>query len=247
MIKIKDLPTRPPKNADRDELEKETKKMAKKLADFQAVMNAQGKYNILVILQGMDASGKDGAVKNVFKYCSHIGIHLHSFKKPSKEEMGHDFLWRAHKIAPLKGEIAIWNRSHYEDVLIQRVHNWVDEERVHKRFKAINAFEELLSFDNDTIIFKFFLNLSHEQQEIELQERIDEREKNFKYNPGDWAERKHWDKYMECYEDILNKCNTIPWTVVPVDERWYRNYVMLKVITERLEKLNMEYPKLEKE
>lgn len=197
---------------------------------------------MLVVMQGMDASGKDGAVKKVFKYCSHIGIHLHSFKKPSKEEDNHDFLWRAHKITPQKGEIALWNRSHYEDVLIQRVHGWISEERVEKRMAAINAFEDLLQFDNDTIIFKFFLNLSYNQQEIELKERIEEPEKNFKYNPGDWAERKHWDKYMECYEDILNKCNLVPWTVVPVDARWYRDYVMLSAIVQKLESLNMEYP-----
>lgn len=246
-MKIKDLPTRPPKDADRDKLEKETKKMAKKLADLQAVMNAEGKYNVLVILQGMDASGKDGAVKNVFKYCSHIGVHLHSFKKPSKEEMAHDFLWRAHKITPKRGEIAIWNRSHYEDILIQRVHGWINEEKVEKRIAAINAFEDLLSFDNDTIIFKFYLSLSYEQQEIELQERIDEPEKNFKYNPGDWEQRKHWDRYMECYEDVLNKCNRIPWTPVPVDARWYRDYVILKEMTERLEKLGMEYPGMPEE
>jgi len=243
MIKIKKLPTAPPKGINREKLEKETKKLAKRLAELQAVMNAEGKHSMLVVMQGMDASGKDGAVKNVFKYCSHIGIHLHSFKKPSKEEMGHDFLWRAHKIAPLKGEIALWNRSHYEDILIQRVHGWIDEERVKKRMAAINAFEDLLQFDNGTIIFKFFLNLSYDQQKIELQERIDEREKNFKYNPGDWAEREHWDKYMDCYEDVLNKCNTVPWTVVPVDSRWYRDYVMLSVIVEKLESLKMKYPK----
>ena len=245
MLKIKNLPTAPPSGADRDEIEKETKKLTKRLAELQAVMNAEGKYSMLVVMQGMDASGKDGAVKKVFKYCSHIGIHLHSFKKPSKEEAAHDFLWRAHKITPQKGEIALWNRSHYEDVLIQRVHGWIDEERVAKRFAAINAFEDLLQFDNDTVIFKFFLNLSYDQQKIELQERIDEREKNFKYNPGDWAEREHWDKYMECYEDILNRCDLVPWTVVPVDARWYRDYVMAKAMVEKLEKLNMEYPAME--
>ncbi len=243
MIKIKKLATAPSKGVNRAKLEKETKKLAKRLAELQAVMNAEGKYSMLIVMQGMDASGKDGAVKNVFKYCSHIGIHLHSFKKPSKEEMGHDFLWRAHKIAPLKGEIALWNRSHYEDILIQRVHGWISKERVEKRMAAINAFEDLLQFDNDTIIFKFFLSLSYDQQKVELTERIDEREKNFKYNPGDWAERKHWDKYMTCYEDILNKCNIVPWTVVPVDARWYRDYVMLKTIVEKLETLKMKYPK----
>ena len=130
MVKIKELATAPPKGVKREKLEKETKKLAKRLADLQAVMNAEGKYSMLVVTQGMDASGKDGAVKNVFKYCSHIGIHLNSFKKPSKEEMGHDFLWRAHKITPLKGEIALWNRSHYEDVLAVATNNICGEEYI---------------------------------------------------------------------------------------------------------------------
>lgn len=247
MIHFKNLPTKPPQSVDKEKIEKENKELAKKLAYYQQVMQAEGKYSMLVILQGMDAAGKDGAVKNVFKYCTHIDFHLHSFKKPSEEEMSHDFLWRVHKVTPAKGEIAVWNRSHYEDVLIQRVHGWIDEDLVQKRFNAINAFEDLLVFDNDTLVFKFFLNISYEEQEKQLQERLDEPEKNYKHNANDWKQRKYWDEYMKCYEDVLNKCNNIPWTVTPVDERWYRDYVILKTLTGFLSTLEMKYPQIEKD
>jgi len=168
----------------------------------------------------------------------------YSFKKPTEEEFAHDFLWRIHKIVPGKGQIAIFNRSHYEDVLIQRVHSWISEEQVEKRMNSINAFEELLQYDNNTLIMKFFLHISYDQQTEELQERIDEPEKHYKHNAGDWEERKHWDKYMSCYEDVLNN-SKIPWHIVPVDSRWYRDYVISKTLVEALEGLGMEYPDLE--
>ena len=169
---------------------------------------------------------------------------VYAFKKPTEIEFSHDFLWRVHKQAPSKGHIKIFNRSHYEDILIQRVHGWIDEERVEKRMNAINAFEELLTFDNRTTILKFYLHLSYEQQALELQERIDERKKNWKHNPGDWKEREHWDEYMRCYEDVLNRSKT-PWHIIPVDERWYRDYLVSKTISETLEKLEMSWPELE--
>ena len=246
MIQLSTISTRPPAGLDKDEIEDLTKDYAKRLSDLHQVLKAEKKHNVLVILQGMDASGKDGAVKSVFKYCTHNNIFVHSFKKPTELEFAHDFLWRAHKICPAQGEIRIWNRSHYEEVLIQRVHKWVSEETIDARFEAINDFEKLLSQHNNTHIFKFYLHLSHAQQELELQERIDEKDKNFKHNPNDWKEREHWDEYMRCYEDVLNR-STIPWTIVPVDERWYRNYIIAKTLVEGLEKLNMQYPGLEKE
>lgn len=244
MIKLSEIPTTPPENVDKKALQKETDRLAERLGELQELLYAERKYAVLVILQGMDASGKDGAVRNVFKDCSYNGINVYSFKKPTEEEFAHDFLWRVHKRTPEKGMFQIFNRSHYEDVLIQRVHNWITEERVDKRFEAINAFEELLAFDNNTIIFKFYLHLSYEQQKIELQERIDVREKNWKHNPGDWKEREHWNEYMRCYEDVLNR-SRIPWVIVPVDKRWYRNYVIAKTIVEKLESLDMQYPHLE--
>ena len=247
MIKLSEIATVPPENIKKKDLEKETDRLVDRLGELQELLYAEQKHAVLVIFQGMDASGKDGAVRNVFKECSFNGINVYSFKKPTEEEFAHDFLWRVHKRAPAKGMIQVFNRSHYEDVLIQRVHKWISEEKVDKRISAINAFEDLLQFDNNTIIFKFYLHLSYEQQAIELQQRIDEREKNWKHNANDWKEREHWDEYMRCYEDVINRCDVVPWTIVPVDKRWYRNYIVAKAMVEKLESLHMEFPKLEED
>jgi len=220
--------------------------LLEELESLQYLLNAEGKSSLLVVLQGMDASGKDGITKKVFGACMPSGISVTSFRKPTDEEFAHDFLWRIHKEAPRKGMIKIFNRSHYEDVLIQRVHKWIDEERVDKRIAAINAFEDLLAFDNNTIVLKFYLHLSKEQQEIELQQRIDEKEKNWKHNDGDWKEREHWDEYMRCYEDLINRCTT-PWHIIPMDERWYGQYLVVKKTVEVLKGLNMKFPALERE
>ena len=246
MIKLSEIPTTPPPDADEDKIKDETDKLAERLGELQKVMFAEQKHSALIIFQGMDASGKDGAVKHVFKECHAQGIQVYSFKKPTDEEFAHDFLWRVHQQVPRRGMIQIFNRSHYEDILIQRVHGWIDDERAAKRMKAINAFEELLAFDNHTVIFKFYLHISYDQQEKELKERIKERDKNWKHNPNDWKEREQWDKYMRYYEYAINN-SSIPWTIVPVDERWYRNYIVAKTIVTELEKLNMEYPPLPKE
>lgn len=244
MIKLSDYSTRPPKEVDKKAIKQKTEKFAERLGELHQLLLAEGKHSVLVLFQGMDASGKDGAVKKVFRHCTHNNINVYSFKKPTEEEFAHDFLWRVHKKVPAKGNIQVFNRSHYEDVLIQRVHGWIDEEKYNKRMKAINAFEELLQFDGNTLIFKFYLHLSYDQQAIELQERIDEREKNFKHNANDWKEREHWDEYMRCYEDVLNQ-SLVPWTITPVDERWYRDYIVAKTIVEGMEALNMQYPSLE--
>ena len=246
MIKLSEISTKPPEDADKKALKQEAEDYAKRLGELQAVLRAQRKHSVLVIFQGMDASGKDGAVKNVFKDCLHDGVSVYSFKKPTDEEFAHDFIWRVHKKCPAKGEIQIFNRSHYEDILIQRVHGWISEERVQQRMKAINAFEELLAFDNNTVVLKFFLHLSKDQQKLELEERLNEPDKFWKHNSGDWKEREHWDEYMSCYEDVLN-WSTIPWTIVPVDDRWYRDVVVSKTIVEALEKLEMTYPAMNNE
>ncbi len=246
MLNIKQLPTTPPEGIDKTQLLEQTKDYCARLARQHRRLIASKSHSVLVIFQGMDASGKDGAVKNVFKNCTHTNIQVYSFKKPTDEEFAHDFLWRVHKQCPAKGNIQIFNRSHYEDILIQRVHGWIDEKRVRQRMEAINSFEQLLTFDNNTLIFKFFLHISKSQQKLELEQRIRERNKNWKHNQGDWEQREHWDAYMKAYEDILN-WSKIPWTVIPVDQRWYRNYLVAKTITEGLEALNLEYPALEKE
>jgi len=243
MIKLADFSTLPPKDADRDDLEKETKDLVDRLGELQEILHAQAKHGVLVVFQGMDASGKDGAVRKVFEECHPKGLRSVSFKKPTDEEFAHDFLWRIHKETPPQGMIHIFNRSHYEDVLIQRVHKWIDEPHVTRRIDSINAFERLLQYDANTLIIKFYLHISYDQQEKELQQRLDEHDKHYKHNPGDWEERKHWEEYMRCYEDVINR-SEVPWTIVPVDKRWYRDYVVAKKMVEELEKLDLEYPGL---
>jgi PPK2 family polyphosphate:nucleotide phosphotransferase len=222
------------------------KELLEELEDLQYLLNAQGKHSLLIILQGMDASGKDGITKKVIGVCSPGGVQVYSFKKPTEEEFAHDFLWRVHKLVPRKGMLTVFNRSHYEDILIQRVHGWISEEHAQKRMAAINAFEDLLAFDNNTVVLKFFLNISKEQQVIELQQRIDEKDKQWKHNDGDWKEREHWDKYMWCYEQVLNE-STTPWYVIPMDERWYGQYLIAQTIVDALKGLNMSFPELETE
>ena len=201
---------------------------------------------MLVIFQGMDASGKDGAVRAAFSQSSPINLEVTSWKKPTEREMRHDFLWRIHQQAPAKGNIAIWNRSHYEDVLIQRVHGWIDEATVDARFQAINEFERNLRDDNNTLILKFLLHTSKEEQALQLQERLDETDKHYKHNPNDWKEREHWDAYMDAYNDVLRR-SEIPWFVVPTDNRWFRDYAIARAVREALEALQLEWPPLPSE
>ncbi|MBK8372560.1 MAG: polyphosphate kinase [Saprospiraceae bacterium] len=230
-------PTVPTEEFNKKKLVKETEKMAAQIGALQHKLYAEGKKSLLVILQGVDASGKDGTVKNVFKSCNPTGIDVYGFKKPTEEEFAHDFLWRVHKVVPQKGNIMIFNRSHYEDILIQRVHNWITEERVHYRMKAINAFEQLLEFDNNTKVLKFYLHISKEEQETRLQERIDDPEKRWKHNEGDWEERKHWDAYMKCYEYVFTE-SEIPWHIIPADKGSYRNYLIAKKVLQTLTEMN---------
>lgn len=240
------ISTKPPKDLDKDEARKITKKRAKKIAELHGQLVAQGKHSVLIVFQGMDASGKDGAMRNVFGECAPFGLRAVGWKKPTDLEFAHDFLWRIHKEVPAKGELVIFNRSHYEDVLVQRVHGWIDEETVDRRFTAINAFEQLLVHDNNTVVLKFYLHLSKEQQVEELMERVTEADKHYKHNDGDWEEREHWDKYRKAYEDVLER-SEIPWHIIPVDDRWYRDYVMTEVVLDALEGLKMDWPELDSE
>ncbi len=245
MIKLSKIATTAPKGLKKGDIVDETKKMAKRISELQETMIAEGKRSLLVVLQGMDSSGKDGATRNVFSRCSPSGISVTSFKKPTDEEFAHDFLWRVHKETPAKGTIKIFNRSHYEDILIQRVHGWINMATVKKRMAAINAFEELITFDANTTVLKFYMHLSKARQTEKLQERIDEPEKNWKHNPGDWDEAKLWRKYRTAYEYVINN-STIPWHIAPVDQRWYRDYVIAKKVMETLESFKMKRPLLER-
>ncbi len=241
MIKLSEISTRPPESLKKIKIKKKTDDLARRLGDLQHILYGEGKQSLLLVFQGMDASGKDGATRKVFKYCSPSGVSAYAFKKPTDEEFAHDFLWRIHKHMPGKGEIQIFNRSHYEDILIQRVHNWIDEDRVIKRMAAINDIEELIKFDNHTTILKFYMHISQERQKEKLQERIDDPRKNWKHNENDWKEAELWDEYRKCYEDIIN-WSKHPWHIIPVDVRWYRDFMIAKIIVETLEGLNMQLP-----
>ncbi|MBK8628243.1 MAG: polyphosphate kinase [Saprospiraceae bacterium] len=245
-IKLSTIPSLPPDDLNKKKMEAKTIEMVIKIGELQHKMYAEGKQSLLVILQGMDASGKDGTVKTVFADCNPTGIDTYAFKKPTDEEFAHDFLWRVHQKSPRKGNIMIFNRSHYEDILIQRVHKWITEEHVAKRMKAINAYEELMEFDNNTKILKFYMHISPERQQEKLQERIDDPTKNWKHKAADWDENDHWDEYMRCYEYAINN-SYIPWHIAPCDKRWYRNYYIAKVVLSTLEAMNPQLPLLVKE
>jgi len=244
MIKLNEISTRAPKGLSKESVKIKMGQMTEEIGDLVETLVAQKKHSLLVVFQGMDSSGKDGSTKNVFRDCSVAHVHTHSFKKPSDEEFAHDFLWRAHKQTPAKGEVKVFIRSHYEDILIQRVHKWIDEDHVTARINAINAFEELLVKDNNTTVLKFYLHLSKERQLEKLTERVEDPNRHWKHNDGDWAERKLWDEYRRCYEDAINR-SKIPWIIAPVDQRWYRNYFIAEKVLEALRNLNLELPVLD--
>ena len=244
-IKLNDIPTTAPEELRKKVIKNETLKLAAEIGEYQHRMYAEGKQALLVVLQGMDASGKDGVVKNVFSHCNPTGIDIYGFKKPTETEMNHDFLWRVHAKAPEKGQIMVFNRSHYEDILIQRVHGWITDDVAQKRMAAINAFEELLEFDNNTKVLKFYLHISSERQKEKLQERIDDPSKNWKHNDGDWEERKNWDKYMDYYEYALNQSH-VPWHITPADSRWYRNYFVARKVLDTFKSMDPQLPVIPK-
>lgn len=219
------------------------KALTKELEELQELLYAEGKHKVLIVLQAMDTGGKDGTIRHVFDGTNPQGVKVASFKKPTPEELAHDYLWRVHDHAPGSGEIAIFNRSHYEDVLVVRVHSLVPEGRWRRRFDHINAFEKLLT-DEGTTILKFYLHISHDEQAERLQARLDDPTKQWKFNKGDLEHRDLWDKYMEAYAAALTLTSTerAPWYIVPANRKWYRNIVVAKTIVETLERLDMEYP-----
>jgi PPK2 family polyphosphate:nucleotide phosphotransferase len=244
MIKLSDFSTHAPKNVDKDAIKEATKKYAKRIGELITLLQAERKRSVLIVLQGIDGSGKDGTTKAIFADTSPAYVRVHAYKKPTEEEFAHDFLWRIHKHAPEKGYVSVFNRSHYEDVLIQRVHGWIDENRVQNRIEAINAFEKLLQFDNNTLIIKFYMHLSFDEQFEELKDRVKDPAKNWKHSEGDWEERKLWSEYMKVYEDTINRTNGIEWHILPCDQEWYRAYFATKTVCEALENLNMKSPTL---
>jgi PPK2 family polyphosphate:nucleotide phosphotransferase len=245
-IILKDISTRAPKEFDKTETKEKVAKMLEEFSELQNLLFASNTYSLLVVIQGIDASGKDGAIRNVFSTTNPQGVDVTSFKVPTEEESAHDFLWRIHKTVPQKGRIQIFNRSHYEDVLVTRVHGWCDDHTAFKRMKAINDFEELLEKHNNTRILKFYLHVSAEEQQLRLKERMHDPAKMWKYNEKDFVEAALYDKYHKVYEDCFEKCDNIPWIIVPADQNWYKEYIMLKEILDTLKSLDMQYPGLKK-
>jgi len=209
----------------------------------QDILHAEGKHKVLLILQGMDTSGKDGTVKQVFSACDPLGIRLASFKAPSADELAHDYLWRVHQQVPASGELVIFNRSHYEDVLIVKVHDWIDEAECKRRYQQINDFERMLS-ETGTTIIKCFLHISNAEQKQRLQERLDTPSKHWKFNPKDLEERALWDRYMEAYTQALQQTSTkyAPWYVIPADSKTNRNLLISRILLETLNQLPLAYP-----
>ncbi len=227
----------------KEDVRKKTKELHKKFAQLQEKLYAEKDQSLLIVFQAMDAAGKDSTIGKMTTKINAHGARVQSFGKPSKEELAHDFLWRIHKVAPRKGEIVIFNRSHYEDVLIVKVHGWVSPEKIERRYDQINQFESLLA-DNKTKVIKVMLNISPEYQLLRFKNRLENPGKNWKFNPGDLVERQKWDEYMQAFSTALSKCSNkdSPWYVVPAEERWFRDYAVAKILVETLEEMDPNYP-----
>lgn len=230
-------------NGDKDNAKVALEALRVRLESLQELLYAEGKHKVLIVLQAMDTAGKDSTIRMVFDGVNPQGVKVASFKAPTAEELAHDFLWRVHPKAPGKGEIVIFNRSHYEDVLITRVNKWIDAKTCMARYQRINEFEQLLA-ENGTTILKFFLHISRDEQKQRLIERRDDPVKRWKFNPADLAVRAQWDDYMDAYGDAIaaTSCDHAPWFIVPADSKLQRNLVVSSVICDALEGLEMRYP-----
>jgi PPK2 family polyphosphate:nucleotide phosphotransferase len=217
---------------------------AERINQLQYLMHAEGKHSLLIVLQGLDAGGKDGVVRHILSSMNPAGCKVAAFKQPTALELSHDFLWRVHSHVPGKGQVAIFNRSHYEDVLFARVHQMVPAVVWLMRYALINDFERLLVQGNETTILKFFLHISKEEQLARFKRRLDDPARRWKISEADYAEREHWDQYVSAFEDMLRQTSTwqAPWFIVPSNNRWYRDLVISQVIMRTLEDLNMKLP-----
>ncbi len=225
---------------------KELLELNHRLGCLQELLYAEGKHKVLFVLQAMDTGGKDGVIRHVFEGVNPQGVRVACFKAPTREELAHDYLWRIHRHTPGAGEIAIFNRSHYEDVLVVRVHNLVPKDIWSKRYDHINNFERMLA-DEGTTILKFYLHISLDEQRDRLQDRLDVDDKNWKFNPDDLEERKLWPEYRKAYEAMLSKTSNpwAPWYAIPANRKWYRNLVIGRIIVSTLENLDMRYPEID--
>lgn len=245
-IKLQDIDTRAPKDLDKTKIKEKTLVILEELDELQNLLYAEGKHSVLVVIQGMDASGKDGLIRDVLGNMNPQGVTVKSYKAPTPEELSHDFLWRIHQHAPAKGMIQVFNRSHYEDILVTRVHKWCDDKTAKKRMNAINDFEKLIQEHNSTHILKFYLHISAEEQHKRLSERMKDPGKMWKYNEKDFEEAKLWDIYLQMYEDCFNNCNEPEWTIVPSDQNWFKEFIVAEKLQKLLKSLKMQYPGMKK-
>jgi PPK2 family polyphosphate:nucleotide phosphotransferase len=230
---------------DKQETRDATAALAAEIDTLQDRLYAEGSRALLVILQGIDTSGKDGTIRGVFNSTGPLGVSVHAFGVPSKLELEHDYLWRVHMACPRRGTIGIFNRSHYEDVLVGKVRKFASEHAVEERYEQINAFEKML-VENGTTILKFMLHISKDEQKERLQARLDDPTKNWKFNPGDLEDRALWDEYQDAYETMLNRCSTplAPWHVIPADRKWVRDAAVASIVHATLESMDLQYPKV---
>jgi PPK2 family polyphosphate:nucleotide phosphotransferase len=229
-------------NTDRALAAAELEKLSAELGELQQLLAAAQHHSLLIVLQGMDTSGKDGTIRQVMAQVNPLGCEVRSFKAPTSREQARDFLWRIHRVVPGRGMISIFNRSHYEDVLVVRVHNLVPEKVWRRRYSAINDFEHLLA-QNDMLILKFYLHISYEEQEKRLLARQEDRTKAWKLSSADWAERTYWNDYQQAYEDALSRCSTddAPWYIVPANRKWYRNLLVARTLVSTLRPYKKEW------
>ena len=244
-LPLTDLPTdgKTLYDGDKDQAKEEFRALRDQFIEYQRRLYAEDKQKLLIVLQAMDAGGKDGTIRNITKGVNPQGVRIQSFKAPSKKELAHDFLWRIHQVVPAKGMIGVFNRSHYEDVLVVRVHNIVPESVWRPRYEQINQFEKLLH-DTGTRILKFHLHISPDEQKERFQSRLDEPEKHWKFSLEDLEKRKYWNDYMAAYEEMLHQCSTewAPWHVIPANQKWYRNLAIMRIIVHTLQGMNPQYP-----
>ncbi len=243
-MNLKKHPTGPSSDFDEDNCRAKAAKNAEMIGELQVKLYAEAKQSLLVIFQGMDAAGKDGAIKKVFIDVNPMGCHVICFKKPTPLDYSHDFLWRIHQHTPPFGMIHIFNRSHYEDIIVPTVERLYSKKVINKRYDEINDFEEMLE-NNGTRILKFFLHVSIDEQKQRLEERMTVNTKHWKHKDADWKAREKWDEYLEVYERIFNKCDKIPWNIIPSDKNWYKEMLVSEKVLEMIDDMNPRYPDLE--
>jgi PPK2 family polyphosphate:nucleotide phosphotransferase len=242
-IRLKDFDPDFDAGLDKETTRARTAKLCQRIGELQPRLYANGSHGVLLVLQGMDTSGKDGTTKRVLEFVNPAGCEVTSFKVPSSEERAHDYLWRIHRALPRYGNIGVWNRSHYEDILVVRVMGLVSKEIWKDRYDQINEFERHLA-GNRYRVLKFFLHISKEEQAERLKERLEDKEKHWKFEKGDLDMRQRWTEFMDAYEDVLNRCSTshAPWHIVPANKKWYRDYMVAKTVCNEMEDLELRWP-----